>query len=38
MTKDQSQKYNLCVEQLDKVRKLHRSKVDEFEELQSELL
>ena len=37
-TKDQLQKYNLCVEQLDKVRKLNKSKVEEFEELQSELL
>ena len=37
-TKDQLQKYNLSVEQMDKVRKLHKSKVEEFEELQSELL
>ena len=37
-TKDWLEKYNLCVEQLDKVRKVHKSKVEEFEELQSELL
>ena len=37
-TKGQLNKYNRCVEQLEKARKVYQSKVEEFEELQSELL
>ena len=34
----QLNKYNLCVEQLEKARKVYQFKVQEFEELQSLLL
>ena len=34
-TKEQLNKYNRCVEQLDKAGKVYQSKVQEFEELQS---
>ena len=37
-TKDQSNKYNKCVEQLEKARNVYQSKVQEFEKLQSLLL
>ena len=37
-TKEQINKYNLCVEQLEKARKIYQSKVQEFKELQSLLL
>ena len=37
-SKEQLNKYNLCVEQLEKARKVYQSKVQEFEELQSLLL
>ena len=37
-TKEQLNKYNRCVEQLDKAKKVFKSKVQEFEELQSLLL
>ena len=32
-TKEQLNKYNRCVEQLDKARKVYQSKIQEFEEL-----
>ena len=37
-TKEQLNKYNKCVKQLIKARKVYQSKVQEFEELQSLLL
>ena len=37
-TKEQLNKYNKCVEQVEKARKVYQSKVQEFEELQSLLL
>ena len=37
-SKEQLNKYNLCVEQLEKARKVYQSKVQEFEEFQSLLL
>ena len=37
-TKEQLDKYNNCVEQLDKAREDYQTKVQEFEELQLELL
>ena len=37
-TKEQFNKYNKCVEQLDKARKVYQSEVQEFEEFQSLLL
>ena len=37
-TKEQFNKYNKCVEQLEKTRKVYQPKVQEFEELQSLLL
>ena len=37
-TKEQSKKYNKCVEQLDKARNVYQFKMQEFEELQSLLL
>ena len=37
-TKEQFNKYNKCVEQLDKSRKVYQFKIQEFEELQSLLL
>ena len=37
-TKEQLNKYNKCVEQLKKARKVYQSKKQEFEELQSLLL
>ena len=37
-TKEQLNKYNLCVEKLEKARKVYQTKVQEFEELQSVLL
>ena len=37
-TKEQLNKYNKCVEQLEKARKVYQSKVQKFEELQSLLL
>ena len=36
--KEELNKYNLCVEKLEKARKVYQSKVQEFEELQSLLL
>ena len=37
-TKEQLEQYNKCVEELDIARKVYQTKVQEFEELQSELL
>ena len=37
-TKEQLNKYNKCVKQLEKARKIYESKVQEFEEPQSLLL
>ena len=37
-TKEQLNQYNLCVEKLEKARKVYKTKVQEFEELQSVLL
>ena len=37
-TKEQLNKYNLCVEKLEKARKVYQMKVREFEELRSVLL
>ena len=37
-TKEQLNKYNLCVEKLEKARNIYQTKVQEFEELQSLLL
>ena len=37
-TKEQLNKYNLCVEELEKARKVYQTKVQEFQELQSLLL
>ena len=37
-TKEQLNKYNLCVDKLEKARKVYQTKVQEFEELQSLLL
>ena len=36
--KEQLNRYNLCVGKLEKARKVYQTKVQEFEELQSELL
>ena len=37
-TKEQLEQYNKCVEELDIARKVYQTKVQEFEELQFELL
>ena len=37
-TKEQFEQYNKCVQELDIARKVYQTKVQEFEELQSELL
>ena len=37
-TKEQLNKYNKFVEQMEKARKVYQDKVQEFEDLQSELL
>ena len=37
-TKEQLEQYNKCVEELDIARKVYQTKVNEFEELQYELL
>ena len=37
-TKEQLNKYNLCVEKLEKARKVYQTKIQEFKELQSLLL